>query len=217
MKNFLAASVLAIAGLLSGGADAAHYSSDVRIELTGPHDSGAYCSGVYLGSGIVLTARHCVAKGTTVEVIFDKDGEDGPAATAKVEWVSKEDDLAAYRIDDRADVDIAQLACRLPKIGEPIAVVGNPFGERFIHTWGRVAGAKRSTGGGLRRDDDEVPIDAEIASGNSGGPAYDASGFVIGIVNEGIEGGAHAVGHLYFMVSSEGACGKYAPATASLP
>lgn len=223
MNKLLVASAFVGASLLFGvgaasAAESHKYSSDVRIEATTPDGNGGFtCSGVYIGDGIVITARHCVnKKSSVVEVILDDAGEEGFTLPAVVEWVSKTDDIAAYRVPQLRNMDIAssELSCRTPKIGEPIEIVGNPLGEAFIHTWGRVAGNKRYTNTGIQVVGDEFPIDAEIASGNSGGPVYDASGRVLGIANEG-KTEKNEVGHVYFAVSSEGACGKYGPHVAS--
>jgi S1-C subfamily serine protease len=183
-------------------------SADVMIKtiVKGKPD-GSSCSGVYLGNGVVLTAKHCITKGAVYGVILDDDGLRGGSVMAVWEWSSDKDDLATLHVAEKLYAERATLACRPPQIGEPIEVVGNPLDTEFIHTWGRVAGVKRSA----KDDNDEVPVDAMIASGNSGGPAYDSAGRVLGIVNEALDAsGTESVGHLDFMVSSEGACSKYA-------
>ena len=176
-------------------------SSDVRIEMR-----DGVCSGVYIGNGIVLTAKHCVGGGSRVNVIFDDDGNDGIRRQAVADWISPTDDIAAYRLTKDVDVTPAVLSCEIPPIGENIAIIGNPLDQNFIYTWGRVAGTPRAFEDG----GDEIPIDAEIASGNSGGPAFNTAGKVVGIVNEGIVAtGKHEIGRVNFMVSVIGACKKY--------
>lgn len=224
MNKLLMASAFVGASLLFGvgegsAAESHKYSSDVKIEATTPDGKGGFtCSGVYIGDGIVITARHCVNKKVFVKVILDADGEEGLGLPAVVEWVSKTDDIAAYRVPQlllNTNIASSELSCRTPKIGEPIEIVGNPLGETFIHTWGRVAGNKRSVNVGVQVVGDEFPIDAEIASGNSGGPVYDASGRVLGVASFGSSADKTEIGHVYFAVSSEGACDKYGPHVAS--
>jgi len=197
---------------------------DVKISVLLEDGNRATCSGVYLGDGVVLTAKHCVtpenAKVKSAVVIFDNDGKaDGaPAPDAAALWTSDKTDIAAYKIAVNVDVRSAELACRDPKIGEPIEVVGNPLGVEFVHTWGKVAGVVRTMFG----EESIVPIDVMVASGNSGGPVFDAAGKVLGIVVSvieppqltGLDGMLHpsgAVGHVDFMVSSQAACDHFGP------
>lgn len=208
------AAALVAGGIIAGGyvASGNHKDSrpgpDVRIELKMADGKSATCSGVYVGKGIVLTAKHCVVDDVeSYRIIFDKDGVDGPEITAVADWKADKADIATLKLSGTVDVRGAGLACRDPKIGEPIEVVGNPLGQTFIHTWGKVAGVVRS-------DKDEnfiVPIDAMIASGNSGGPVFDADGNVIGIADAVVHGEPLAgtgIGHIDLMVSVQAACGQ---------
>jgi S1-C subfamily serine protease len=184
-------------------------SSDVLIEGKSPDGTGFNCSGVYLGDGKVLTARHCMVSGAKFIVVQDSDGKLGAGVNAVWEWTSETADVAVIRTVESLDAASAKLACRVADIGETIEVVGNPLDMNFIHTWGRVAGAAIDTNKGANQN--EVPIDAEIASGNSGGPVYDSAGYVIGIASEGEVGDESKgeLGHVYFMVAAKEACEKY--------
>ena len=194
---------------------------DVKIALTivsadGKEMTGT-CSGVYIGNGVVITAKHCTDtednKLKSTIVIFDNGGtpEGAPSFDATVLWAADKADIAAFKIAVNVDVKSAELACRDPKIGEAIEVVGDPLGVDFVHSWGRVGGVTRTSPDG---EEYVVPVDVAIASGNSGGPVYDALGKILGIADAVIQGQAPlgpGVGHVDIMVSSQAACGEFGP------
>ncbi len=66
-----------------------------------------------------------------------------------------------------------------PRVGEWVVAVGNPFGLGGTVTAGIVSARGRDIGAGPY--DDYVQIDAPINKGNSGGPAFDLNGNVIGV------------------------------------
>jgi serine protease Do len=65
-----------------------------------------------------------------------------------------------------------------PRIGDWVLAVGNPFGLGGTVTAGIVSANGRDIGSGPY---DYIQIDAPINKGNSGGPAFDMSGNVIGV------------------------------------
>ncbi len=66
-----------------------------------------------------------------------------------------------------------------PQVGDWVIAVGNPFGLGGTVTAGIVSAESRDIGAGPY--DDYIQIDAPINKGNSGGPAFDVNGNVIGI------------------------------------
>jgi serine protease Do len=72
-----------------------------------------------------------------------------------------------------------KFADREPRIGDWVVAVGNPFGLGGTVTAGIVSARGRDIGAGPY--DDYLQIDAPINKGNSGGPAFDISGNVIGV------------------------------------
>jgi serine protease Do len=66
-----------------------------------------------------------------------------------------------------------------PQVGDWVVAVGNPFGLGGTVTAGIVSARGRDIGAGPY--DDYVQIDAPINKGNSGGPAFDVNGNVIGV------------------------------------
>jgi serine protease Do len=65
------------------------------------------------------------------------------------------------------------------RIGDWVVAVGNPFGLGGTVTAGIVSASGRDIGNGPY--DDFIQIDAPINKGNSGGPAFDMNGNVIGV------------------------------------
>jgi S1-C subfamily serine protease len=207
MRKFLAAlvvfTVLVGPGFAAADTDASTSSAlgasaDVAIEAK-LGKKGAIGAGVRIGKDLVLTAHHVVDDATRILVTLDRDGRPAETFDAEVIKTDENNDLALLRIkgDLPSDMKQAKLACRTPAIGETIEVVGSPLGVQFVHTWGRVAGVPRSIppdGKGT-----VVPIDASIASGNSGGPVYDSSGKVIGIAEAVISADGNGEGHVNLM------------------
>jgi len=75
-----------------------------------------------------------------------------------------------------------------PKLNEPVFLVGHPYGfPGDVITTGQVAFEKARASATLPQDgsiltiDDLFVIDANVLEGNSGGPAVDAAGNVVGI------------------------------------
>ncbi len=69
------------------------------------------------------------------------------------------------------------------RVGQPIAVIGSPFGNENSLEVGVVSGIRRSIDSltSSFRLADAIQVDAAITHGNSGGPVFDADGRVIGI------------------------------------
>jgi serine protease Do len=134
-----------------------------------------------LGSGFFITAdgyavtnNHVVDHATAVQVTTD----DGSIYTAKVVGTDPTTDLALIKVDGKNDFPHVQFADHAPRIGDWVVAVGNPFGLGGTVTAGIVSASGRDIGSGPY---DYIQIDAPINKGNSGGPAFDTSGNVIGV------------------------------------
>jgi serine protease Do len=71
------------------------------------------------------------------------------------------------------------LANNTPRIGDWVLAIGNPYGLGGTVTAGIVSARGRDIGASPY--DDFIQIDAPINKGNSGGPAFDTEGNVIGV------------------------------------
>ena len=67
------------------------------------------------------------------------------------------------------------------RLGEKVLVAGYPFGEFFSNTIKVTVGVVSATRG-AGDDSGQFQLDAAVQPGNSGGPIYDSSGNVVGVV-----------------------------------
>jgi serine protease Do len=105
--------------------------------------------------------------------------DDGAVYTAKVVGTDQKTDLALIKVDGKSDFPFVKFADKAPAVGDWVVAVGNPFGLGGTVTAGIVSARGRDIGAGPY--DDYVQIDAPINKGNSGGPAFDVEGNVIGV------------------------------------
>jgi serine protease Do len=105
--------------------------------------------------------------------------DDGTIYTAKVVGTDAKTDLALIKVDGKKDFSYVKFADQTPRIGDWVVAVGNPFGLGGTVTAGIVSARGRDIGAGPY--DDYIQIDAPINKGNSGGPAFDMNGNVIGV------------------------------------
>ena len=126
--------------------------------------------------GFVVTNDHVVNKGQSVSVVLD----DGTEYEAKVVGVDDKTDLALLKINnpDRTFTYV-KFAAGNPRVGDWVVAVGNPFGLGGTVTAGIVSASGRDIGSGPY--DDFIQIDAAVNRGNSGGPAFNLNGEVIGV------------------------------------
>ncbi|SDT55218.1 Do family serine endopeptidase [Bradyrhizobium canariense] len=133
-------------------------------------------SGFFISpDGYAVTNNHVVDHAQSVQVTTD----DGTVYTAKVIGTDKKTDLALIKVDGKKDFTYVKFADALPRVGDWVVAVGNPFGLGGTVTAGIVSARGRDIGAGPY--DDYVQIDAPINKGNSGGPAFDMNGNVIGV------------------------------------
>ncbi len=133
-------------------------------------------SGFFISpDGYAVTNNHVVNHASSVQVTTD----DGTIYTAKVIGTDPKTDLALIKVDGKGDFPYVQFASHRPKVGDWVVAVGNPFGLGGTVTAGIVSAQGRDIGAGPY--DDYVQIDAPINKGNSGGPAFDVDGNVIGV------------------------------------
>ena len=67
------------------------------------------------------------------------------------------------------------------ELGEKVMVAGYPYGDIFSNTI-KVTFGNVSANRGMGDDSSQFQIDAAVQSGNSGGPIYDESGNIVGVV-----------------------------------
>jgi serine protease Do len=142
-----------------------------RHEVITGEGSGFFIS----ADGYAVTNNHVVDHAKSVQVTTDE----GTIYTAKVVGTDPKSDLALIKVDGKSDFPFVKFAEHAPNVGDWVVAVGNPFGLGGTVTAGIVSARGRDIGAGPY--DDYVQIDAPINKGNSGGPAFDVEGNVIGV------------------------------------
>ncbi len=133
-------------------------------------------SGFFISAdGYAVTNNHVVDGADKVEVTAD----DGKIYKAKVIGTDARTDLALIKVEGGSNFPFAKLSDGKPRIGDWVLAVGNPFGLGGTVTAGIVSASGRDIGNGPY--DDFIQIDAPVNKGNSGGPAFNTDGEVIGV------------------------------------
>ncbi|MDX1715348.1 MAG: Do family serine endopeptidase [Anderseniella sp.] len=148
------------------------------MPFRGPRSRGGTSQGsgfVISEDGYLVTNNHVIKDASEVSVKFS----DGREYDAKVIGTDPKTDLALLKIDSGDTFKALKFADSQPRVGDWIIAVGNPFGLGGTVTTGIVSAAGRDIGAGPY--DDFLQIDAPINRGNSGGPAFNLKGEVIGI------------------------------------
>ena len=144
-----------------------------------PHNKRAVTgegSGFFISAdGYAVTNNHVVDHAKTVQVTTD----DGAVYKAKVVGTDAKTDLALIKVESDKSFPFVTFADRDPRVGDWVVAVGNPFGLGGTVTAGIVSARGRDIGSGPY--DDYIQIDAPINKGNSGGPAFNMDGNVIGV------------------------------------
>ncbi|MGB2714716.1 MAG: trypsin-like peptidase domain-containing protein [Vicinamibacterales bacterium] len=139
-------------------------------------------SGFAVAAQLVITAAHLMQAIGTQAIVTSAGGRQ----PAHVLAIHPDDDIALLEIGQR--LPPLTLAKELPKVGEWIVVVGNPFGAGTTATAGIVSaapGAITASPELARR----IQINAAVNPGNSGGPVVNLAGEVVGATTSLVAGG----------------------------
>jgi serine protease Do len=141
-----------------------------------PRPERAQGSGFLISAdGYVVTNNHVVDKTSEITLTFESDEK----YTAKVVGTDTRTDIALLKIDgDKKFTNYLEFASAKPRVGDWVLAVGNPFGLGGTVTAGIISAGGRSIGAGPY---DFLQIDAAVNRGNSGGPAVNLQGQVVGV------------------------------------
>lgn len=146
-----------------------------------------YTNGKTMGSGFViddengyiLTNQHVVDGSQDVSVTLTN----GESYTAKVIGGDEINDIAVLKVEAKGLRKVTIGDSDQIEIGSYVNIIGNPLGElTFTITRGVIGGVGRTISTG-EYSIGVFQTDAAINGGNSGGPALDDTGAVIGIAN----------------------------------
>ncbi len=125
--------------------------------------------------GYIVTNNHVVDMADNVTVIFDN----GDELEAQIIGTDERTDLALLKVESDKDLPFVEFADDEGRIGDWVVAVGNPFGLGSTVTAGIISARGRDIGGNSYGD--FLQIDAAINRGNSGGPAFNLRGEVVGV------------------------------------
>ncbi len=125
--------------------------------------------------GYVVTNHHVIEGASHVEVTLNG----GQSFPAEIVGHDAKTDLALLRIQADREFEFVSFSSEEARVGDWVVAVGNPFGLGGTVTTGIVSARGRDIGSGPY--DDYLQIDAPINRGNSGGPAFNLNGDVIGV------------------------------------
>ncbi|MEX6505603.1 Do family serine endopeptidase [Jiella sp. M17.18] len=144
-----------------------------------PRHAMAQGSGFFISAdGYLVTNNHVVDGGSKYTVVMD----DGTEYDAKLVGTDKRTDLALLKVTPKDGKTFTYVEFgddSKVRVGDWVVAVGNPFGLGGSVTAGIVSARGRDIGAGPY--DDFLQIDAAVNRGNSGGPAFNLNGQVIGI------------------------------------
>jgi serine protease Do len=143
----------------------------------GPLRPVAQGSGFFISEdGYIVTNNHVVDDGSAYTIVMN----DGTELDAKLVGRDPRTDLALLKVDVNRKFTYVQFADDSKiRVGDWVVAVGNPFGLGGTVTSGIISARGRDIGSGPY--DDYLQIDAAVNRGNSGGPAFNLNGEVVGI------------------------------------
>lgn len=179
----------------------------VTTEVTTTNWFGQTSSTAVKGSGFVVTADgYIITNYHVIEYAHEYNYKvsvmfyDGTAYDASIVGVEESNDLAVLKIDASGLSPVSIGDSDAVKVGDAVYAIGNPLGElAFSMTTGHMSALDRSIVTSQNSSAISMfQFDAAVNEGNSGGPLYNGSGEVIGIVSAkysstGVEGIGFAI------------------------
>jgi S1-C subfamily serine protease len=159
---------------------------------------------VVSGSGEIATNAHVVTQGdgrgaTRADEVYVQF-PDGNEVAAKIVGTDPDYDVALLRVQPDRGIKLHPLplgSSARVTVGQPVAAIGSPFGERQSLSVGVISAVDRTIESLTRfQISGALQTDAAINTGNSGGPLLDGAGRVVGINSQirTASGGSEGVG-----------------------
>ena len=140
-----------------------------------PRPSRGQGSGFVISAdGFVVTNNHVIDGATKIQVSFDENRK----FDAELVGTDSRTDVALLKIKSSQPLPFVKFAEKVPRVGDWVVAVGNPFGLGGTVTAGIVSALARDIGSGPY---DFMQIDAAVNRGNSGGPTFNLDGEVVGV------------------------------------
>ena len=179
----------------------------VTIVSTLDYDSSSQAAGtgiILTSGGEILTNNHVVQGSTSIKVTVESTDK---TYTAKVVGTDSTDDIAVLQLVDSSGDDVtgltkATIDTQKLAVGDAVTSVGNAEGTgNLVAATGSVTALDQD----IQVANDEtgatesltglIETDADVVSGDSGGPLIDAQGEVTGVVTAASSGGRTTTGY----------------------
>ncbi|MCP4923940.1 MAG: Do family serine endopeptidase [bacterium] len=136
-------------------------------------------------SGYIVTNNHVVADAQEVLVTFHGQEDEETELKAKIVGRDPRTDLALLKVESKKPLVALKWGdSTKSRVGDWVIAIGNPFGLGSTVTSGIISNIGRDvTMGPAQYIEGFLQIDAPVNQGNSGGPAFNAKGEVIGVIN----------------------------------
>lgn len=146
---------------------------------------GAGTGMIISSDGYAVTNYHVVEGSTSVQVTVSDTGE---KYNATVLGYDATVDIAVLQLQGAENLDYIEFDTATPKKGESVYVFGNAEGQGYLsELTGKITALNQDItavidGGGAEKLTGLIQTDADVVQGCSGGPMYNDSGKVIGVI-----------------------------------
>ncbi len=150
--------------------------------------------------GLILTNNHVVEGSTSISVTVESTGK---TYRATVVGTDQKKDVAILQLADASGLSTVRFAPNATvSTGEAVYSVGNASGTgKLVTASGTVGATDKSLtiqGDGASKTENLsglIELDSDVVAGDSGGPLFDKSGDIIGIVTAASSGAADVTGY----------------------
>lgn len=158
---------------------------ELTVSLVKRDEDGvfAYCAGLWIAKGMILTASHCVdEEGPIIRYTIYKDKKIRMALVAAAE---EHNDLALLYVDPSSEpqhptIDLTEEL--EPNTGEEVDIIGHTVGYTWSYSKGNISAIRQDLEGPSSiKVKKVVQISAPVWMGNSGGGAFDTKGRFVGL------------------------------------
>jgi S1-C subfamily serine protease len=172
----------------------------IKTDLDFGNGAAAGTGMILSSNGLILTNNHVVQQSTAIKVTIESTGK---TYTAKVVGTDQKKDVAVLQLVGASGLTPVTFAAdETVAVGQTIHSVGNAEGTGDLVTAsGKVGGVNKSLqiqsdfSTGSENLSGLIELDSDVVSGDSGGPLFDSSGKVIGIVTAASSGSADVTGY----------------------